>query len=99
MLVGGKKKAGAPGRAAKPGVSIVVALVDRRVEGFGRTRLVVVPDSSDHSRAAVLREHVEPTATVATDAWVAWEKATKAVGDAHDRTSVPKSGKNAHCML
>ena len=99
VFIGGKNKAGAPGRAAKPGVSIVVALVERRVKGFGRTRLVVVPDSSAQSFEAVLREHVEPTATIATDAWEAWVKATKAAGYAHDRTNVSKSGKKAHEVL
>lgn len=36
-----------------------MGLVERHVKGFGRTRLLVVPDSSAQTLEAVLREFVE----------------------------------------
>jgi ISXO2-like transposase domain/Transposase zinc-ribbon domain len=99
VFIGGKRKAGKPGRSAKDGVSVVICLVEKRARGFGRTRLAVVPDASAASIESVLRANMAPTATLGTDAWPSWKTASKNVGLSHQWTSVAKSGAPAHVTL
>lgn len=99
VFIGGKKKAGKPGRSKKAGVSVVICLVEKHTKGFGRTRLVVVPDASAASIEQVLRDNVARTATIHTDAWNSWKAATKNLGLAHQWTSVAKSGSKAHVTM
>lgn len=80
-------------------MSVVICLVEKHIKGFGRTRLVVVPDASAAFIAQVLRDNVARTATIHPDAWNSWKAATKNLGLAHQWTSVAKSGSKAHVTL
>ncbi len=74
---GGEEPGLAGGRAK--GKKVLVGIAVERVEpkGFGRCRIVPLPDASGDSLRAFLLENVEPGARVITDGWKAYPPATR----------------------
>jgi transposase-like protein len=67
--IGGDEK-GVPGGRAKGKKSLVgVAVEVTEPRGYGRCRMAILDDASGASLLPFVTEHVEPGATVRTDAW------------------------------
>jgi transposase-like protein len=75
----GGEEPGRPGRPGKESKKVLVGVAVEREEpmGFGRCRMVPVPDASGESLRAFLVENVEPGAKVITDGWQPYQNATR----------------------
>lgn len=94
---------GRPGRpVAGEGKQLVAAAIE--VAGgdgrrWGRVRLEVVPNGSAASLAGFLASHVQPGATLHTDAWASYVGPARALGFDHRPVNVSKSADRAHELL
>lgn len=66
-FVGGHEAGGGRRRAGKK--SLVAVAVEVRGEGMGRVRLRQIPDASERSLIAFVRDTVAPASAVVTDGW------------------------------
>ena len=67
--IGGEEPGLRGGRQKGKKVLVGVAVERREPKGFGRCRMVPIPDASAESLRSFLLENVEPGATVITDGW------------------------------
>ena len=76
--VGGHEP-GRRGRSGKDAKKVLVGVAVERAQprGFGRCRMVPIPDASAESLRSFLLENVEPGAKVITDGWRSYPPATK----------------------
>ena len=83
----GGEEAGLRGGRAKGRKALVgVAVELKQPRGFGRCRMAVLADGSAASLHPFVTAHVEPGATVITDAWQGY-KGINELGYVHDRRS------------
>lgn len=67
--VGGEKKTGKRGRGAAYKALVVIAVEDKKDDGFGRIRLRRVADASSISLTKFIQDNIEPGSTIRTDGW------------------------------
>jgi len=70
--VGGERKGGPVGRGAEGKAVVIIAVEDKRAEGFGRIRAGVVADASGNSIGSFIRENVEPRSRIRSDGWTGY---------------------------
>ena len=90
----GGAEAGLTGGRAKGKKVLVGVAVERKEhehKGFGRCRMVVLPDTSAASLHAFIEAHVETGATIVTDGWTGYYGIEK-LGYVHDRHSPARRG-------
>ena len=75
--IGGQEPGLRGGRQKGKKVLVGVAVERRKPKGFGRCRMVPVPDASAETLRSFLVENVEPGATVVSDGWSSYPPATK----------------------
>jgi hypothetical protein len=84
--VGGEEPGLRGGRAKGKKSLVGVAVEVKEPRGYGRCRMEVLADASAASLHPFLTRHVEPGATVITDAWMGYH-GIAGLGYAHDRRS------------
>jgi transposase-like protein len=89
-----------PGRSGRGalGKTMVAVAVERRGSALGRCRMAVIEDAGWRSLRPFLVDHVSAGATVVTDGWPAYYKATED-RYAHERHVILNSGSEAHDLL
>lgn len=85
VFIGGEE-AGATGRTRGKKVLVGVAVELHLPKGYGRCRMAPLADASAVSLRAFLADHVEPGASVITDAWAGYNNIEE-LGYSHDRRS------------
>ena len=75
--IGGEEPGLRGGRQKGKKVLVGVAVERKEPKGFGRCRMVPIPDASGESLRAFLIENVEPGAKVITDGWGSYPFATR----------------------
>jgi transposase-like protein len=88
-FIGGEEPGLRGGRARGTKVTKVltgIAVEVREPKGIGRCRMAPLDDASAASLQAFVTDHVEPGATVVTDAWQGYRGLDK-LGYVHDRRS------------
>jgi transposase-like protein len=68
-FIGGDEPGLRGGRARGKKALVVVAVEVKQPRGYGRCRMVVIPDASGATLGTFVTENVEPGSTVITDAW------------------------------
>ena len=86
IYFGGEEAGLTGGRAKGKKVLVGVAVERKEHKGFGRCRMVVLPDASAASLHAFIEAHVEPGATIVTDVWPGYYGIDQ-LGYVHDRHS------------
>jgi transposase-like protein len=86
IYFGGEEAGLTGGRAKGKKVLVGVAVERKEHKGFGRCRMVVLPDASAASLRAFIEAHVETGATIVTDGWPGYYGIEK-LGYVHDRHS------------
>lgn len=76
--VGGERKGGPVGRGAEGKAIVIIAVEDKRKEGFGRIRAGIVDNVSGDSIEAFLKENVEPGSRIRSDGWTGYSNVSKA---------------------
>jgi transposase-like protein len=84
--IGGDEPGLRGGRAKGKKSLVGVAVEVRQPRGYGRCRMEILPDASAASLHPFVTGHVEPGATVITDAWQGY-RGIDGLGYAHDRRS------------
>ncbi len=89
-----------PGRAGRGalGKTLVAVAVEMHGTALGRCRMGVIEDAGWRSLRAFLIDRVEPGATVVTDGWIGYPKATEDLY-AHEQFVIAGSGSEAHELL
>jgi transposase-like protein len=88
-VMGGVEPGLTGGRSRGKKKSLVAVAVERKEpHGFGRCRMLPIPDASGDSLRAFLVDHVEEGSTVITDGWQAYQMATNGLY-IHKRFVVP----------
>jgi hypothetical protein len=85
-FIGGEEAGLRGGRAKGKKVLVGVAVEVRQPRGYGRCRMEILADASAGSLRPFLTRHVEPGATVITDAWMGYH-GIAGLGYAHVRRS------------
>ena len=85
-FIGGEEAGLRGGRAKGKKVLVGVAVEVRQPRGYGRCRMEILADASAGSLRPFLTRHVEPGATVITDAWMGYHGIAE-LGYAHVRRS------------
>ena len=85
-FIGGEEPGLRGGRARGKKVLTGIAVEIRQPRGMGRCRMAPLADASAKSLHAFVTDHVEPGATVITDAWQGYRGLDK-LGYMHDRRS------------
>jgi ISXO2-like transposase domain/Transposase zinc-ribbon domain len=85
-FIGGEEAGLRGGRAKGKKVLVGVAVEVRQPRGYGRCRMEILADASAGSLRPFLTRHVEPGATVITDAWMGYHGIAR-LGYAHVRRS------------
>jgi transposase-like protein len=75
--IGGDERGLRGGRQKGKKVLVGLAVERREPKGFGRCRMVPIPDASAESLRSFLTDNVEPGARVITDGWPSYPPATK----------------------
>ena len=70
--VGGARKDGPVGRGAEGKAVVIIAVEDKRAEGFGRIRAGVVADASGGSIETFLKGNIERGSRVRSDGWTGY---------------------------
>jgi len=70
--VGGARKDGPVGRGAEGKAVVIIAVEDKRAEGFGRIRAGVVTDASGDSIEAFLKGNIEHGSKIRSDGWTGY---------------------------
>ena len=76
-FIGGEEPGLRGGRQKGKKVLVAVAVEREQPRGFGRCRMVPIPDASAATLRSFLQENVEPGAKVITDGWRSYPGATK----------------------
>ena len=76
-FIGGEEPGLRGGRQKGKKVLVAVAVEREQPKGFGRCRMVPIPDASAATLRSFLQENVEPGAKVITDGWGSYPGATK----------------------
>lgn len=84
--IGGEEPGLSGGRAKGKKVLVGVAVEVKEPKGFGRCRMAILADASAASLRPFVTAHVEPGATVITDAWQGYS-GINGLGYVHDRRS------------
>ena len=95
--VGGVEVGRGGGRKRHSSKAIVVAAVEVRGRGSGRTRLAVVPDVSGRSLAGFIETSVAPGSIVLTDGWQGYASLKKRGYD--HRPTTQGAGRNAESLF
>jgi transposase-like protein len=85
-FLGGEETGRRGGRARGTKVLTGIAVEVRQPRGRGRCRMAPLSDASANSVQAFVTDHVEPGATVITDAWQGY-RGLEELGYVHDRRS------------
>jgi transposase-like protein len=85
-FIGGEEAGLRGGRARGKKVLTGIAVEVRQPRGMGRCRMAPLADASAKSLRAFVTDHVEPGATVITDAWQGY-RGLEELGYVHDRRS------------
>ena len=85
-FIGGDEPGLRGGRAKGKKSLVGVAVEIRQPRGYGRCRMAILADGSSASLHRFVTDHVEPGATVITDAWQGYHGIDK-LGYRHDRRS------------
>jgi transposase-like protein len=85
-FIGGEEPGLRGGRARGKKSLVAVAVEVREPKGFGRCRMVIVPDASAASLRPFITSHIEPGTTVITDAWQGY-RGIEHLGYPHTRHS------------
>ena len=95
--IGGEEPGLRGGRQKGKKVLVGVAVEREELRGFGRCRMVPIPDASSETLRSFLLETVEPAARVITDGWNSYPGATK---DLYVHEPIPgASGSDASKLL
>lgn len=70
--VGGERKDGPVGRGAEGKAVVIIAVEDKKAEGFGRIRAAVVADASGNSIEAFAKENIEAKSRIRSDGWTGY---------------------------
>jgi transposase-like protein len=93
----GRRAAGpVAGRSGK--VIVLIAVEQLQPKGFGRCRLVVIPNVKGPTLRTALLANVEPGSTIISDGYVSYRGPALA-GYIHDPINVSASGVRAHIVL
>jgi transposase-like protein len=84
--IGGEEAGLSGGRAKGKKALVGIAVELRAPKGLGRCRMGILADGSSASLLPFVTDHVEPGATVVTDAWTGYHGLDK-LGYIHDRRS------------
>ncbi len=84
--IGGEEPGLSGGRAKGKKALVGIAVELRDANGLGRCRMGILTDGSSASLHPFVTDHVEPGATVVTDAWLGYRGIDK-LGYVHDRRS------------
>jgi transposase-like protein len=79
----GGEEPGLRGGRQKGKKALVIVAVEQKAKGFGRARMVPVPDARAETVRAFLADHVEPGSTVVTDGFASYAPAL--TDYSHDR--------------
>ena len=96
-MIGGVKP-GKRGRGAAGKVLVAVAAERIQPKGFGRCRLVVIPNAESKTLRTFLSDHIEPGSVLLTDGLSSYIGAAGSDYE-HKATSVKGSGMQAHKVL
>jgi len=88
--IGGEEPGLAGGRAKGKKVLVAVAVERTGARGLGRCRMAILSDASTRSLRAFLIDHVQEGATVVTDGWQPYRKATADLYT-HERVVAPRA--------
>ena len=94
----GGVRSGGRGRGALGKVIVVIAIERKQPKGYGRVRLRIIPDATAKTLTKFLDETIERGATVVTDGWLPYQKAT-AGRFTHVVHRIAPSGQQAHTLL
>ncbi len=83
--VGGERKNGPAGRGAEGKVIVIIAVEDKKGEGFGRIRAETIPDASGESIETFIGNNIELGSRIRSDGWKGYSGVRKA-GYAHTAT-------------
>jgi len=82
------------------GKALVIGAVERRgPHGFGRARLIVVPDASRRTVSRFLTENIDQDATIITDGWSAYPDVAARLHMAHEAHRISAQTEPAHVVL
>lgn len=93
----GAPKSGKPGRGALGKTIVLIAVELRQPKGFGRCRLVVIPDVKGKTLREAMLANVEPGSTIITDGYRSYRGKTL-VGYTHCPINISASGVQAHVL-
>jgi transposase-like protein len=96
-FVGGPRS-GKPGRGAAGKVIVLVAVEQHQPKGFGRCRLVVIPNVRSPALRAALLANIEPGSTIVSDGYGSYPGAIL-TDYTHAPINVSASGVQAHIVL
>jgi transposase-like protein len=96
-FVGGPKP-GKPGRGASGKTIVLVFVEQHKPMGFGRCRLLVIPNVKGPTLRVAMLANVEPGSTIISDDYGSYRGATL-VGYTHQPINVSASGVQAHVVL
>jgi transposase-like protein len=75
--IGGEEPGLRGGRQKGKKVLVGVAVEQKQPKGFGRARMVVLPDATGKTMQALVSEHIEPGSTVVTDGFSSYFPAVR----------------------
>jgi len=96
-MVGGVKRGGKRGRGTAKSV-VLIAVEIKRPKGFGRARMLHVPDASGANLVSFVRDAVSPGSVVCTDGWAGYGDLCKH-GYLHHKTAMSSTGEPAHVSM
>lgn len=76
--VGGERKKGPVGRGAEGKAIVIIAVEDKRSEGFGRIRAGIIADASGDSIGSFLKENIELGSRIRSDGWTGYSNVATA---------------------
>jgi hypothetical protein len=100
-FIGGDEPGLRGGRQRGTKALVGVAVEVHEPRGFGRCRMRVLPDASAASLHPLVTDHIEPGATVVTDAW-AGSIGIEGLGntrEAHSQRAARRRGEDPHGLL
>ncbi|MEV1286112.1 IS1595 family transposase [Micromonospora sp. NPDC049679] len=100
-FIGGKNKPGKRGRGAA-GKILVAGAIERTPgghPGFGRARLVIIPNATAGALGTFIRDNIAPASNIITDALLSYSATLAGSEDNHTPINVHGSGQRAHQLL
>ena len=97
-LIGGEDHGGKRGRGAGRKSIIVIAVEVINPKGFGRVRMLHIPDASASNLIPFVLNTVKPESTVFTDCWRGYNQ-LQSNGYIHEKKNLSESGDPAHVLI